>query len=120
MNEPTFRKSTRCASGGCVEVAATDSAVLVRDSKHADSPVLRLDRPAWTRLLGTLRHDMRPAGLHYDDDRNVELWQKQAGVLVTLTFTPAEWDAFIAGVKAGEFDVDVLAAVRAGAMDGAA
>jgi hypothetical protein len=23
----------------------------------------------------------------------------------TLTFTPLEWDAFVAGVKAGEFDL---------------
>lgn len=56
-----WHRSSRCANGGCVEVArlGTDE-FAVRDSKRADSPVLTYDRQ--------------------------------------------EWDAFIEGVKAGEFD----------------
>lgn len=56
MNEPTFRKSSYSGpESHCVEVAATDAAVLVRDSKHADSPVLTFDRPAWTAFLAAVR-----------------------------------------------------------------
>jgi hypothetical protein len=56
VNEPTFRKSTHSGpESHCVEVAATDNAVLVRDSKHADGPVLTFDRPAWTAFLDAVR-----------------------------------------------------------------
>jgi hypothetical protein len=58
--EPTWRKSTRCGSSSCVEVAKIDDdSYLVRDSKNPDQ--------------------------------------------ATLTFTAAEWSAFVAGVQAGDF-----------------
>lgn len=43
---PAFRKSTRCSKGGCIEVATGD-VVLMRDSKDPDGPVLAFDRSAW-------------------------------------------------------------------------
>lgn len=59
--EVAFVKSSKSASNGaCVEVAACDCHVKVRDSKDPDGAV--------------------------------------------LTFTLQEWDAFVAGAKAGEFD----------------
>jgi Domain of unknown function (DUF397) len=63
-----FRKSSFCAAGNCVEVAALPGdEIIVRDSK-----------------------DTRP-----DAPR--------------LSFTAAEWDAFVAGVVAGEFTHSALA-----------
>ena len=62
MNEldpPKWRKSTRCASATCVEVARVDDQYLVRDSKRPE--------------------------------------------LAPLAFTEEEWNAFVEGVKAGEF-----------------
>jgi len=57
----TYVKSTRSLNNGtCVEVGHDGDAVLVRDSKDPDGPVLR--------------------------------------------FTPAEWTAFLAGARDGEFD----------------
>jgi hypothetical protein len=58
-----FRKSSfsGASNPACVEVGFVTSAVLMRDSKDQDGPVLR--------------------------------------------FTVAEWEAFLAGVKAGEFDL---------------
>jgi len=62
-----YRKSSFCASSGCVEVALlSDGNIAVRDSK--------------------------------------ETGQRQT----PLIYTTAEWDAFLAGVKAGEFDSGLL------------
>ena len=57
-----WRKSTRCDSASCVEVAIGSERVAVRDSKDRNGP--------------------------------------------TLMFSPAEWSAFVAGVRAGDFDPD--------------
>jgi hypothetical protein len=56
-----WHKSTKSASGGCVEVATLDRAVGVRDSKDRHGPV--------------------------------------------LVFRFDEWNAFLAGVRDGEFDL---------------
>jgi hypothetical protein len=56
---PNWRKSSRCGSGTCVEVAKMDDTYLIRDSKN-------------------------PEG-------------------AALSFTPAEWNAFVEGMAAGEF-----------------
>ena len=62
FSEADFAKSSYCVSppGGCVEVAAKDGVVAVRDAK-------------------------KPADI--------------------LFFTKGEWEAFIQGVKTGEFDL---------------
>lgn len=54
-----WRKSQRCDTNACVEVALIGADVALRDSKDPDGPVLR--------------------------------------------FTRQEWDAFVAGVGAGDF-----------------
>jgi hypothetical protein len=59
-NNLTFKKSTFCGDGSCVEVATADGEFFIRDSKHPEGPVLR--------------------------------------------FTSAEWNAFVAGASAGEFN----------------
>ena len=63
-----WRKSSRCASSSCVEVAWDAGMVLLRDSKDAEGPI--------------------------------------------LSCTTEEWRAFIAGVKAGEFDDLVVEPMR--------
>lgn len=55
-----WRRSSRCGSTTCVEVAMVDDQYLVRDSKNPDA--------------------------------------------ATLSFTREEWDAFVQGVTAGEFE----------------
>jgi hypothetical protein len=59
ITAPKWKKSTRCGSATCVEVAKLDDRYLIRDSKNPDA--------------------------------------------APLAFTPEEWDAFVAGVRAGEF-----------------
>ena len=63
MNEsvvPAWRKSSRCGSTTCVEVAKVADKYLIRDSKNPDA--------------------------------------------AALAFTPQEWDAFVQGVTAGDFE----------------
>ncbi|WP_224387363.1 DUF397 domain-containing protein [Pseudonocardia sp. ICBG1293] len=41
-------------------------------------------------------------------DGRVEVASTLDTAATPIAFTPAEWDAFVAGVKAGEFDSQVL------------
>ncbi|GAA2641846.1 DUF397 domain-containing protein [Paractinoplanes durhamensis] len=52
----TWRKSTRSgAAGHCVEVANVPAAVLMRDSKDADGPVLSFAAPQWGGFIAGVR-----------------------------------------------------------------
>jgi len=56
QNNLTWRKSKRSgAAGHCVEIAETPAAVLVRDSKDANGPVLRFPQSGWERFLAGVR-----------------------------------------------------------------
>lgn len=46
-----WRRSTRCANGGCVEFARIGEKIAIRDSKHADSAVLTYDREEWRSFI---------------------------------------------------------------------
>ncbi len=47
-----WRKSTRCGTTACVEVASSpDGTFRVRDSKNPDGPVLTFDRDEWTAFV---------------------------------------------------------------------
>ncbi|BCY05214.1 hypothetical protein L3i22_003020 [Actinoplanes sp. L3-i22] len=59
MNAPAWRKSSRCGTSTCVEVAKIDETYMIRDSKNPEA--------------------------------------------AALSFTKAEWEAFVEGVTAGEF-----------------
>lgn len=62
LSRAAWRKSSRSnGSGACVEVAAVDGVIAVRDSKNPTGPA--------------------------------------------LVFTAAEWKAFVAGARDGEFDL---------------
>ncbi len=52
---PSWRKSSKCANGTCVEVAATDGGILMRDNKQTAGPVLSFDRGTWVGFLDGLR-----------------------------------------------------------------
>ncbi|NUT37165.1 MAG: DUF397 domain-containing protein [Hamadaea sp.] len=49
-----WKRSQRCDSNACVEVAALDEHVLIRDSKDPDGPVLRFTRAEWEAFAGGL------------------------------------------------------------------
>lgn len=52
---PAWHISSRCSSQGCVEVAESPRAVLVRDSKEEDGDILTFDAAAWGTFIAGLR-----------------------------------------------------------------
>jgi Domain of unknown function (DUF397) len=52
---PVWRRSTRCDSGSCVEVAYLGAEVLLRDSKDPGDIVLRLSKYEWVTFLRALK-----------------------------------------------------------------
>ena len=50
-----WRKSSRCATGGCVEIAKTGESYLVRDSKNVNSPILAFTAGEWNAFLDRVR-----------------------------------------------------------------
>lgn len=52
-----WRRSTRCDSGTCIEVAVTDDRVMVRDSREPDGPRLVLTHAEWADFVAWVRRD---------------------------------------------------------------
>ena len=50
-----WRRSRRCDSGACVEVATLDDAVALRDSKIVDGPILVFSHDSWETFLSGVR-----------------------------------------------------------------
>jgi predicted secreted Zn-dependent protease len=47
----TWRTSTFCSSGACVEVAPTAECILLRDSKDPAGPVLAFSHDEWAAFV---------------------------------------------------------------------
>jgi Domain of unknown function (DUF397) len=55
--EPLFRRSSRCSSGGCVEVALLpDGGAVVRDSTDRIRGPLMFTRQEWFRFVSRLKN----------------------------------------------------------------
>lgn len=115
---PNWRKSSFCnGASSCVEVAHEGGHVLVRDSKLDASPVIRFTVGEWwsylaatkTRQLGTYVGPVLLAG----SGGEWRFW-REPEYRPGLLFDQAEVDAFAAGVRAGDFDPDVLAGLAPG------
>lgn len=50
-----WRRSSRCESGLCVEVARVGGGAAVRDAKDPAGPVLSFDAVSWKALLDGIR-----------------------------------------------------------------
>jgi hypothetical protein len=110
-NEAGWRRSSRCDSAACVEVRFVGGRVEVRDSKQPDGPVLAYSLDEWQYLVDVVKRDgwWLPAFLRVDDGR-VDLVLPRVGGTAVLTVDRGDWDAFLAGVVDGEFDVERLSA----------
>lgn len=49
--EPHWRRSGRCSTGACVEVARVAELVLIRDSKVPDSAILHVSTQEWKAFV---------------------------------------------------------------------
>jgi hypothetical protein len=50
-----WRKSRRCDSASCVEVATVEGGIAVRDSKDPSGPVLRFTGGEWAAFVAGVR-----------------------------------------------------------------
>lgn len=55
MTAPAWRRSSRCESTTCVEVAHTPTHVLVRDSKAAGGPTLWFEPGQWAEFTAGVK-----------------------------------------------------------------
>lgn len=109
----TWRKSTYSSdSWNCVEVRWVDGGpgddprVEVRDSKDPNGAVLGFTGAYWEWLLARVATGEPVATIN--KDASWVRWRNAVDGWVELQFTPSEWAAFVAGVVAGEFDLDRL------------
>ncbi|MGI8305576.1 DUF397 domain-containing protein [Saccharopolyspora hattusasensis] len=105
-----FKSSFSNPSQNCVEIRFADGLVHVRDSKdRGEGPVISAPGNAWSTLLAEVAGRL-PVGtsgtirIVHRTDGGADLQSLPARSL-TLSYTAAEWDAFVAGVRAGEFDL---------------
>ena len=52
----TWRRASRCASNGCVEIAFSGDSIVVRDSKRPDSPVLTYSSEEWASFIDGVKN----------------------------------------------------------------
>ena len=51
-----WRRSSRCETGACVEVARVHSMIAIRDSKAVDGPVLTFSPQEWAAFVAGVRN----------------------------------------------------------------
>ncbi|MBF6137764.1 DUF397 domain-containing protein [Nocardia otitidiscaviarum] len=113
-----FKATRSSSSSSCVEVAFTDEAALIRDSKYlrdtnndpAQQPILRVSADRWAAFLKAVENraiagtDGLPV-LTYEADGGASI----SDGVTTLVYNPLEWEAFLDGVLAGEFARETVA-----------
>ena len=51
MNVPAWRKSSRCGTSTCVEVAKVDDQYMIRDSKNPEAAALTFTEEEWVAFV---------------------------------------------------------------------
>lgn len=101
------------AGGDCLEIRADAPHVLVRDSKYlrdpanspAAQPIICVAESLWPGFLDRVRSDVAISRPGLPDITHCGTGTNLTCEGIVLSFTPAEWNAFTAGVQAGEFDL---------------
>jgi hypothetical protein len=95
-------------SGNCLEAKTEGDLVLVRDTKLGEqSPVFSVPEDDWQVFVAEIKgRVVFPASRWiYTSDPGEGMRLHTAKSSDTLLFTVAEWDAFLDGARAGEFDL---------------
>lgn len=104
-----FKSSFSASSNNCVEVAFDGDVVLVRDDKYdgpADlQPTVAVPTAAWALFLeSALGAEIQGGSVAVPGIvSTVDGAIVRDAVGAVLEFTPTEWTAFVAGIRAGEF-----------------
>lgn len=100
MTSYTWQKSSYCAQGeACLNVAADDHGVKLTESSDPDGAILHTTPAAFASLT----HSLKTGGASplIDVTHTPDGLVRIGGVVTT---THEKWDAFVLGVRAGEFD----------------
>ncbi len=104
-----FKSTFSNPSQSCVEVFFDTGSVHVRDSKdRGTGPLITIAAQHWPGLIAealgqTAPGNNRAARIQPTADGGVRLHALDGDT--ALTFTGAEWDAFTAGAREGQFDL---------------
>ncbi|MGW0776609.1 DUF397 domain-containing protein [Streptomyces sp. NPDC002835] len=100
MLESAWQKSSYCGEGdACLNVAADATGVRLTESSDPDGHILRTTPAAFASLTHALKTGDPSPDIHVT--RTTDGLVRVGGVVTT---TPEKWDAFVLGVRAGEFD----------------
>ncbi|MDG9695196.1 DUF397 domain-containing protein [Streptomyces sp. DH17] len=110
MKHHVWQKSSYCAQGdSCLHVRATATGIHLTESSDPTGSILTATPTAFGALLTALKTNTRPASIQVtftpgnDADASVRVHAPGAcGAVVTTD--RQKWEAFVLGVKAGEFD----------------
>ncbi|WP_158843596.1 DUF397 domain-containing protein [Saccharothrix deserti] len=109
-----FKSSFSATTGECVEVRFVGDLVQVRDTKdRGRGPVISLDADQWDAFVRRLA-----SGEPIDPDGALAVERTPNGAVTlqthnddtSLRYTRAEWEMFMRGVRAGEFERSAAAA----------
>lgn len=102
-----WRKSSRSnGQAECVEAGNRENEIVIRDSKLGEaSPVLAVTPADWRLFVQQIRADGNFTGKLTVGFVGAEIRVRAGSVGPALIFTSAEWNAFVAGVELGEFDL---------------
>lgn len=114
-----FKSSFSSNANACVEVRFDGAHVSIRDSKFrrnlthiiAREPIIQITRDEWATLLNELTGSAAPGAngaVLIESNTDATTTLRTADGKTALTFTETEWQSYLAGVHAGEFQPAAL------------
>ncbi|ARP71421.1 DUF397 domain-containing protein [Streptomyces pluripotens] len=111
----TWQRSSYCPEGNsCIQIAATPGTIHLTESADPGGAVLSATPAAFGALLSALRQGARgasPIEIAFGEKGVVRLRETSTPDTVVTT-DRRRWDAFVRGVRAGEFDHFVASVER--------
>ncbi|MFC9950575.1 DUF397 domain-containing protein [Streptomyces prasinus] len=114
MYTAPWQKSSHCGEGeSCLHVAATARSIHITESADPSGAVLTTTPDDFLSLIQTIKEDRqmadsRPTGIEVavdaDDTVRIRATAAPDTTVTTVTTDRRKWDAFVLGVRAGEFD----------------